>query len=412
MIDRVFLKLLCSSRANFDRFFRVYNSLQWPEPVKILGDCIVAYYSRYTDSENINKAELRTFFDKRYPVHHLREHIFKLIDEVFEAEINEQLLNDTVKGVIQRSCAAELSEISMQVLQGESERFNEIENVLEKYRTVMEEADENRNPFFSASLSEMDDMSAKSGLSWPLKAFQDALGPLCGGTSGHIFARPNTGKTSMAIFCMAHWAQQMDEGCILWCNNEELNKRMWLRYMCSVLHMTQEELFAERERNEMLFKERGGDKVKLYDSPHMELEEIESLIREYEPKVVVIDIADKVHFHGESSFDNTVRLQRLYALYRELCKKYEVDVITLGQASADAHGKKFLEYAWMDHSKTGKAGELDWICGIGVDLNQGKANVRYLYFCKNKLTGKHNKYVVTIDPLRCAYYDLREARTV
>jgi len=406
MIDRVLLKILVSDRAAFERFYRIFSQLRWPEPIKIVGDCIIAYYQKYTDTDKISRDELRTYFDRKYPVHHLREHVFRIIDEVYSAEINESLQRDAIKGVIQRSCAAELSEAAMQVLQGHLDHFDKFEAILSTYRTLIEETEEEADPFYSESLAEMyPEESAESGLSWPLKAFEEALGPLCGSTSGHIFARPETGKTSMAIYLMVHWVQQID-GYVLWCNNEESRKKMRTRLMCSMLNMTQDELLADRERNQALFEDRGGERVLLYDQAHMMLSDIEALIKEYQPRIVVIDIADKVHFVGEEKFDNVMRLQRLYALYRELCKTYEIDLLTLGQASADADGKRYLEFAWMDHSKTGKAAELDWICGIGKDPNAAREDVRYLHFCKNKLTGRHSKHVVTIDPRRCVFYDV------
>lgn len=152
-----------------------------------------------------------------------------------------------------------------------------------------------------------------------------------------------------------------------------------------------------------LFKERGGDKIKIYDSAYISVYDIEEVIKKYKPRFVIIDQGDKVSFRGQDQLSGTERLKELYRKFREIAKAYNVDIITAGQASASAEGKKWLQLDDMDNSKTGKPGELDFAIGIGKTEDD---EARYLHLSKNKVKdGNHGKYVVTIEPMKARFKD-------
>ena len=63
-----------------------------------------------------------------------------------------------------------------------------------------------------------------------------------------------------------------------------------------------------------------------------------------------------------------------------------IDILTSGQASSEAVGQTWLLDNWMDNSKTGKPGELDYAIGIGGSKPESCEPVdRYIHLCKNKL---------------------------
>ena len=127
----------------------------------------------------------------------------------------------------------------------------------------------------------------------------------------------------------------------------------------------------------------------------------------FKVRMVVIDQGDKVKFGGDGNFSTVERLKVLYGKFRELAKKYDIPVITVGQASAEAENVKWLSLNHMDFSKTGKPGELDWAIGIGKlqkDVDNGIESVRYISLAKNKMrTGKHSRTSVYFNS-DCALY--------
>ena len=129
-------------------------------------------------------------------------------------------------------------------------------------------------------------------------------------------------------------------------------------------------------------------------------------MKKHKPRIVIIDQGDKVSFPKDGDHSNADRLQKLYQIYRELGKEHKCDIITVGQASGEAEGKKWLSMDMMNNSKTGKPGELDVINGIGCSFAEGDEELRFIHLCKNKLTGTHGKHTVLIDPQKGRYKDV------
>jgi replicative DNA helicase len=106
-------------------------------------------------------------------------------------------------------------------------------------------------------------------------------------------------------------------------------------------------------------------------------------------------------------------LTAAYQWAREQAKTY-CPVIGVCQAGATAENKKYLSMDDIAESKTGKAGEADWILGIGKVHDDHNPNKRYLSILKNKLTGdedtieelRHGKVEVEICPTIARYGDL------
>ena len=97
----------------------------------------------------------------------------------------------------------------------------------------------------------------------------------------------------------------------------------------------------------------------------------------------------------------------VYSKLREISKKYDVHILTVGQASQSAENKKWLLPTDLDSSKTLKPGEFDYIIGIGKifgDSVSGGVDIRYMHLCKNKLgTGSHAQFEALIDTSRALY---------
>lgn len=217
----------------------------------------------------------------------------------------------------------------------------------------------------------------------------------------------NTGKTSLIASEVTNFAGQLqDNECILYFNNEEKGNRVQLRLYSAMLGVPIEDILAQREKAKEVFTRRGGSKIKLYDNAYISIEDIDRLCLEYSPRIVVVDIADKVTFRGAGHLEGTMRLKELYRKYREQAKIHGCAFITAGQASAEGHGKKWLEMTHMDWSKTGKAGELDISLGIGKSLEEGKEGIRYIHVNKNKFTGEEAKISVILNSKTGRYSDM------
>jgi len=217
----------------------------------------------------------------------------------------------------------------------------------------------------------------------------------------------NCGKTSFLASEITYIAQQLQEDeTILWCNNEQRGDKVVTRLYSAMLNESDERVINNITKAKELFYKMGGPKIKLYDNGFISMEHIRSMIKVYEPKMVIIDQGDKIMFQGGLKLEGHARLKELYRLFRETAKEFNTHILTVGQASAEASGKKWLEMHHLDNSRTGKPGEMDYIIGIGKTMADEDEELRYINLCKNKLTGRHSKHTLRFNGLTGRYSDL------
>ena len=162
----------------------------------------------------------------------------------------------------------------------------------------------------------------------------------------------NTGKTTFLASELTFFAEQLEEGEYgIWINNEEAGKKVKFRTMQAALKATKEEILAKIDSALSVFLPKWGTKIKIVDSATITFEQIQQICRDYKPKFLVVDQGDKVTFKGASDYSTTERLKVLYVKFRELAKELDIPIITVGQASGEAEGKKWLTMDWMDFSK-------------------------------------------------------------
>ena len=220
----------------------------------------------------------------------------------------------------------------------------------------------------------------------------------------------NTGKTSWIASEVTNFAAQLnDDEHILYFNNEEAGRKVRYRLYSAMLNKPIEEIKQSYELTQKAietYRQRGGNRLLLYDNETFSIEDIDRFCQEYNPKIIVVDVADKVTFKGVGNLEGQARLKELYMRYRALSKKYNCTVITSAQASAEAYGKKWIDLIHMDMSRTGKPSELDLSIGIGMSNDDGKENVRYIHVNKNKWLGVHARCTAIINPLTGRYTDV------
>ena len=114
----------------------------------------------------------------------------------------------------------------------------------------------------------------------------------------------------------------------------------------------------------------------------------------------------KFFYHKDSEYNRgDERLKETYVSAREIAKRNSCLMWAVSQASYDAHDRQFIDYAMLDNSKTGKAGEADIIIGIGKTGSSEIDNiVRHICISKNKINGWHGMINAQIDISRGVYY--------
>jgi replicative DNA helicase len=251
---------------------------------------------------------------------------------------------------------------------------------------------------------------AVEGLRWRLESLNKRLGSLRQGNFGFIFARPETGKTTLLASEVTFMAAQATNP-VLWFNNEQVGTEVMLRCYQSALGMDNTQLLSNLEENREKYLQATKDNIKLKDSASIHFKQVEAICKKIQPSLIVFDQIDKL-----KGFDNDredLRLGSIYIWARELAKTY-CPVIGVCQADGSGEGVRWLSMANVANAKTSKQAEADWILGVGKVNEAGYDNLRFLHLSKNKLWGdedtdpklRHDRWETLIEPEIGRYRDL------
>jgi len=411
MEELLLLKILLN-KEEYIKYHKYLDTINLENEPKAILNSIGSYYDEYQDISTISLDELKTYFYMKYPLLRSRDSYEMIFNSIESLEINNKdLLDKTLSNLIERYFASDIIESLTQVLSGSKYGLLPgIEDKLKEFYSVSELKEE-ASPFVESSLEDLlHDEVTSDGLKWRLPCLNQDIGDLRGGSLGHVYARPDTGKTSWLACEVTNFASQLkDDEIIVWFNNEEKGTKVKLRLYCSLLGMTKEELVADPEVTEAEFRRLGGDKIKIYDTAHMTTTDIEIVLKQFNVRLAVIDQGDNVKFRGDHDMPSHERLKRLYRIFRELGKEYACDIIAAGQASNSGEGAQWLGLDDMDGSKTGKPSALDYAVAIGFNTDEGKETMRFIHIAKNKMkNGVHGKHIVRFDALRARYRDIGE----
>jgi len=409
MEELLVLKVLLN-KESYVKYKKYIDKINFENEPKAIYEIIGMYFAEYPEIQYISVDELKTYFYIKYPVLRTRESYSILFENLDTLEItNQDLFSTTMKNLIEKFYASDIIDHLTKVLSGAE--YGVLKNIEPKLKefTSFCETKEDASPFVEDGLdSLLASEVLNAGLKWRLDCLNQDVGDLRGGSLGHVYARPDTGKTSFFASEISHLAKQLQDGEIIaWFNNEERGSKVKLRIYSSLLNKTKEEIAEDAEAAEKIFKEKLGDRIKIYDSAIITISDIEVILKQYNVRVLVIDQGDKIKFRGDKDMAQHERLKRLYGIFRELAKEYNCDIITAGQASAAGEGQRWLTLDMMDNSKTGKPGELDYAIGIGFSNEEGKEAMRFIHLAKNKMkNGVHGRHFVRFDALRARYSDI------
>lgn len=328
------------------------------------------------------------------------------------ASNDETILEATLNEIKTRAVLYELAGAALAASEGKK-TLDEVLHVvgqLEKNAGT-----ETESPFVSSSLTDLyDDTYKHPGLRWRLNALNKSLGSLRGGDFGFIFARPETGKTTFLASESSHFATQLDEadGPGIWFNNEEQHKKVMIRLIQAALGLPMHELARDIERYQEEYKRITQDKLKVPNLTSIHKRDVESIVKEYKPKFIIVDQLSKI-----KGFDNDredLRLGSIFQWHRDLAKEYDTVVIGVNQADGSAEGKKYLTMDNVANSKTAVQAEADFIAGIGKSHDPGFELIRHVNISKNKLMGdedtdpamRHGKFDLLIQPEIARYRDI------
>jgi len=222
-----------------------------------------------------------------------------------------------------------------------------------------------------------------------------------------IFARPETGKSALAVsLCSAPDGFCQQGAKVLYIGNEEATRRTKLRAIQSFTGMTTKDIQANPDLASSRYLAI-RDRLIMKDAQEWDMTMLDGYVARIKPDILVVDQLDKVNISGQ--FGGThEKLREIYRQARELAKRHECGIIAVSQASAEAEGRVRLDFSMMENSRTGKAAEADLICGVGKSSGEdddGPDPTRFLQISKNKLSGWHGQIICNLQAEITRYVD-------
>ncbi len=390
---------------NVDFFNKVKNKIDrtmFDNELKDIFDTIVYSHTKYNRSLSVS--ELSTIFNDRNPAlpDSSRKRVQEMVEQLVAPKESDELHTDIVNNLWLRDKARQIGEKALDIFTGDSDEFGELKKLIESVddgrigdKTTYTVVDKDLNELLT-------EVAGDNDFPFTFNLINENIKGLDRGNLGILFARPEVGKTTFCCFLASSYIRQGFH--VVYWANEEPAARIKLRIIQSYFGLTKEEMVAQRFELLEVYKKEIEPYLTIMDSVGTSIEEVDEYAKLNKPDIMFCDQLDKFRIKGEYNRGDE-RLKETYVSAREIAKRNTCLVWAVSQASYDAHDRQFIDYAMLDNSKTGKAGEADIIIGIGKTGSSEVDNVvRHICISKNKINGWHGMINAQIDISRGVYY--------
>lgn len=395
MIDISLLRLL-KYKVQFDRLYKSLPEAGLDPRTKTILSDFGAWFKKFPDAEVIDLGNFQTWFlgikhpaigkdpeKSRFYVDMIRN-IGPDLEQSIEQGLREQLLeldNATkAANLIERYSSGDdldiMRELSLLIEEHDLQLQKKVESVWVE-------------PDIGELLNEVSDTG---GLKFRLSVLAEHMRGLQGGDLVLVNGRPDSGKTTFLASEITYMAAQLPEDRpVIWFNNEGPGKRIYLRIVQAALGIKLSELGKLHESGglwaayEQAIKGSRG-KIRVKDIHDYYFYEVEDIIRENNPGLVIMDMIDNIKFTNLSGAARTDQvLEAMYQQTRNLGVKYDCPILATSQISNEGDGLLYPSKGMLKDSKTGKQGACDAMIMIGQANDQGYAALRGISTPKNKL---------------------------
>jgi KaiC/GvpD/RAD55 family RecA-like ATPase len=257
------------------------------------------YYEKY-DEKSITVDSLREFYYYLNPQAADREMLEYFFTNISEMDVSDAVLGDLLNQVVERHACTEIAALATDVVnESVTTNIEKIQEKLDKYYEVTGKIEDIDEDLCDLDIDELFTEDINEGIMFRGKWFQDTFGLLPLGTLGHIFGRPDSGKSSLCLWQLTVMAKRIPPGRTgLYMNNEEGIVRIKRRGMQSLIDVSKEWVLenvgrAKKHWHESLCYER----LKFIGST-ADTSKIERAVKKYNPAIVVIDQGPKVLMPG------------------------------------------------------------------------------------------------------------------
>ena len=376
------------SRGAFGELLSTDVEQDFSDKARLVWNEVKEYYGNDPESASVDINILKSRIERKHPKHaELLCAYFDNLDALSVPNLMEEVMALKLSAV-RHSLASEL-------MAGHDNKVDELLDNYNKLRAGELHEKSTSEVFINPSIEHIIDKSSGDNRIAVLP--QSLNNQLKGGVlrQHHIvvFAPTDMGKTLFGLN-MAHGF--LKQGLkVLYCGNEDPATDMILRLMWRVTGMTEEEIRKAPDKAQKLLDERGFTNLIFVELAPGTRREIEDLIIEHEPDVLMVD---QIRNLDMQEGNRVIQLEKAAAMMRMFGKKYNIVPVSFTQAGDSATGKMILGRGDIDFSNVGIPGTADLLIGIGATEDMEAKGERMISFVKNKVGGQKNPVKVWFDP--------------
>ena len=289
--EQAILKLFTKDKKYLDKYESICNNILKEKHILLIYHSIIQYYNNISTHSYISKDELIGYIKLHYSTYKDIQTIIDVIEAIYSMDISDSLSKDIITKLIEKDISNKIINKLLPVIsENKFSILPTIEDELEEYRKYINHEEQKESPFLQADLKDIikELVVQEGGLKWRLQCLQDSLGSLQGGILGHVFARPNTGKTSFLADQITGFARQLGQDeCVIWYNNEERGKKVQLRLYNAMLDASDDHIQRNVDRAIEEFEKRNGRAIHILDSGIIQFTDIVEHIKEFNPRLII-----------------------------------------------------------------------------------------------------------------------------
>lgn len=389
MIDVILLRLI-KYRSEFFKLQSIIPKANLHEQTATIVKDFGKYFEAYPSHKQI---DLMTFMPRFRDWHKgMSDEQFVQYTNIFrniQPDCDADQKNNIISSLSDIELATRLANIANEFNEGELEQplYDVVNNTVDGYRKRrgMKATSWIDTDIGDLLQDEFDDV----GVSWRLGSINRSMRKLRPGDFGIVAGRPDKGKTTFVSSEVTFMAPQLPKDRnIVWLNNEGLGSRIKVRLYQSALGLSMNEMKDMHTAGKLVDAYRAAvgrlDRIRVFDIHGKNTGEVESILEENNPGIVVFDMIDKIRGFGDAARTDLM-LEQMYDWARERCVKFDFIGLATSQISNEGDGQMFPTMGMLKDSKTGKQGACDFQLMIGASNEPALAELRYIGLPKNKL---------------------------
>lgn len=389
------LKILASMAKAREAYEQVHefittNDLS-PLGAEIFKD-IGKFYENDDTAEHVDLEILQGRVTRRLRAAHLKDKIETIFADLIEADVSPV---NIAAELLDQKRAQIGQDLANSILTDD----RNVRDILEQYQNILEAQElgvTSSEEFTGANLSSImqDHFSEEGVIKISPRSLRDRLGG--GLRRGHhliVVALPETGKTLFSIHLAVGVANAGRR--VLYVGNEEPMRDILVRTVSCMTGKTTKEIQEDPDSAEQRARELGYSNMTFVGLDPGSLWEVRALVAKYRPDVLIVDQIRHIQAKSEN---RTTQLEAVAQGIRNIARRYNLSAISLTQGADSARDKLVLDMGDVDSSNVGIPGACDGLLMLGSNEEYRRINARMLTLAKNKISGNHDSWPISIAP--------------